>query len=137
MFGKLFTSVGLGWLGRRAMDWGGWLAGLGFLAYDVYSRLTPSDQAAVVNAIQQIFTGRWKEMTLGSVVGLAMLVFSQFRSYKATVKPAVVTSDGTKGSLDAMAPTTRQTIETVARNAAEVRPRRPLVDLLKGIFGKN
>lgn len=132
---KLFTGVGLGWLGRAAGRIGGTVGGLSLLAFDVYSRLPPSDQAAVGRAIQQIFTGRWKEVTFGTAALIVGGIFMELRGYKATVKPAVVTSEGTKTALNEVAPTTRRDIEAVANTAAGFKPDGPIVRRLKRIFG--
>lgn len=132
---KLFTQAGLGWLGRRVLDWGGWLGTTGVSLVTLYNSLPPTTQTA----IQHAWEGHWQDITLGSLVPIAALVFSQVQSYRATVKPAMVTTDGTKTSLDKMADVAPQTVahaEQAARTVAVNKPDGPVISILKGIFGK-
>lgn len=86
---RLFSQAGSGWLVRRIFDWGGWiLAAIGGVL-SFFLQLDPQLQMALLMALQ----GSWQAIPIGSAFGLAMLVFSQWRSWKATVKPHAVTSD--------------------------------------------
>lgn len=88
----IVSSAGIGWLLRRIPDWGGqllgWLGGLAVL----FMQLDPVTQAAVAAVLQ----GNWQNVTLGSLAGVILFGVGQWRSYRATVKPQVVTSGGTK-----------------------------------------
>lgn len=132
---KLFSAVGIGWLLRRVPDIGGWLVTIGGGAYTFYQVLPPSAQ----HTVQQVLTGHWQDVTLGSAFGVIMVAFATWRSYKATVKPAIVTTDGTKVGLDKVADVAPQTAahaEQAARTVAVSAPDRPIINILKGVFGK-
>src|SRR5688572_3674656 len=85
----LFTQAGFGWLLRRVPDWGGhvlgWLGGL----FALFMQLDPATQAIIVTVLQ----GNWQEITLGSAIGFVIWALSQWRSWRATVSPHVVTTD--------------------------------------------
>lgn len=127
---KLFTGVGLGWLGRRVLDWGGWLGSAVTGAMGLYSALPPTGKHAVDLALNN----HWQDITLGSLAPIALLVFAQWRSYKATVKPAIVASDGTKKPLDQVSTAARDSIEIIA--TATPPADGPVVARLKRVFGK-
>lgn len=86
------SKAGVGWLLRRIPDWGGqllgWLGGL----FALFSQLDPATQAVLISVLQ----GNWHTVTLGSLAGVVLFVVGQWQSYRATVKPQVVTSEGTK-----------------------------------------
>jgi hypothetical protein len=126
--GKLFSKVALGWFGRRVLDWGGWLGTFIGGALALYNNLPP----AVQDLILRVLTGNWKELTLGALVGLVPLVISQIASFRATVKPQVVTPEGIKTPLDELP--VGQKIETVtaARQAAQRRKKPSLLERLTG-----
>ncbi|SDG34311.1 hypothetical protein [Pelagibacterium luteolum] len=83
-------NAALGWIVRRIFDWGGWLLSIIGGALALWSQLDPVTQATLLTVLQ----GNWGEVTLGSAFGFAALVISQWRSWRATVKPQVV--DGQK-----------------------------------------
>lgn len=90
MLSSIFTAIGgnaaLGWIFRRIPDWGGWVLGWlgGLLA--LFANLDPATQALVVTVLQ----GNWQEISLGSAIGFIIWALSQWRSWRATVKPHVV-----------------------------------------------
>ncbi len=125
--GGLFTKVALGWLGRRIPDWGGWLGGILFALLQFWNGLGPEGQEFVMVVLQ----GNWKSITLGALTGLVPLVISQIASFRTTVKPQVVTPEGTRASLDDM--TVGDKIGTVVAARQAVRKKKPsLLDRLTG-----
>lgn len=125
--GGMFTKVALGWLGRRIPDWGGWLGGFLLAVFQFWNSLGPEGQEFVMIVLQ----GNWKSITLGALTGLVPLVISQIASFRTTVKPQVVTPEGTRRALDDMAPDDK--IETVVAARRAVRKKKPsLLDRLTG-----
>ena len=123
---NLFTGVVAGWLGRRALELGGLLGALtaAFLAL-------PQGQQDV---ILRILTGRWQDVTLGALAPLAMYVFSQVLSFRATVKDQVVV-DGQRVDPKRDLPSNKRIlVEEVATTAVQQKRRRPR--LLERLFGK-
>ena len=90
MFAGILTAISsnaaLGWLARRIPDWGGWLLGIIGGGLTLFMNLDPVTQMTIT----RVFQGNWQEISLGSLVGIAMLAFSQWRSWRATVNPHVV-----------------------------------------------
>ena len=86
----------------------------------------PQEQKDSVHAI---FTGQGGGLTVSAVIGLIWYLWAQWQSYRATVKPQVVTGDGQK---IAIAPNTRAASEIEARAAAAPKPPRTLWDRLTG-----
>lgn len=84
--GSFFASVAVQWFLRRILDWGGWLGAVLLGIINFYNALPPPAQAAVSTIIQ----GKWQEITLGSLIPLGALVWSQIQSFRATVRPQVV-----------------------------------------------
>jgi len=120
---SILSSVALGWLGRRVLDWGGWLGTFLLTIIGLYNGLPPLAQ----QAIQAVVSGHWQDITLGSLIPLAVLVWSQVSSFRATVKPQIVTSAGQKIDLDALQPVAAATVEATAVAAKRSRT---LADLL-------
>lgn len=145
MLGKLATQVGLGWLGRRIPDWGGWIMGIGgFLIY-IFGQLDPATQKDVMDAVGLFFTN-WREVSLGqvaTVLGAIALAWSQRRSYKATVEPQIVTPQGNKVAKEVAADQNPAAVNSAIRaadNAAaeqKIAPREGrLRAILKALVGK-
>lgn len=88
----MFQNVAIGWLVRRALDWGGWIGTIAAAVMGIYSQLSGPQQAAISQALQ----GNWQDITLGSLVPIVVLVFSQVWSFRATTAPQVVTADAQK-----------------------------------------
>jgi hypothetical protein len=127
---SILSSVALGWFGRRILDWGGWLGTFLLTVIGLYNGLPPVAQ----QAIQAVVTGHWQDLTLGSLVPLAMLVWSQISSFRATVRPQIVTSDGQKVELDKLQPAVQATVEATA--VAAPRRRTLASAVLDGLIEK-
>jgi hypothetical protein len=110
---SIFSSVALGWLGRRVLDWGGWLGTFLLTLIGLYNGLPPAAQAAVSAVIR----GEWQSLTLGSLVPLAALIWSQVASFRATVKPQIVTPEGEKVDLEKLPPAEQQDVTLRAKAA--------------------
>lgn len=121
----IFTKVAFGWLMRRVLDWGGWVGTFLLGIIGLYNTLPAQAQTAV----QAALSGHWQNITLGSLVPLGALVISQVMSFRATVKPQVVTPAGVKVPMKDM-PEPAQTIVEKAV-ATATRPK-----TLKDLFGK-
>ena len=122
----IFTSVALGWLGRRVLDWGGWLGTFLLAVVGLYNMLPASSQTAV----QAVLSGRWQDITLGALLPLGALIFSQVASFRATVKPQVVTPDGNKVAMKELPKATQTVVEEKAETVAAKRP------TIKDIFAR-
>lgn len=136
---KLFTQVGLGWLGRRVLDWGGWIGGFAGILFAIYSGLDAESQRELGGVLERLFTGQWREITLGHVAtigGMVMLIWSQRKSYKATVKPQIVTEEGERADPRVLPSNKRVMVEEVAKTAVEVQPDGPVLRALKRMFGR-
>ncbi|WMT90179.1 hypothetical protein [Pelagibacterium sp. H642] len=92
IFTAIKTNAALGWIVRRIFDWGGWLAGILGGLLTLFLQLDTLTQSAIITVLQ----GNWQEVTLGSAFGFAVLAINQWRSWRATVRPQVVTSDKKK-----------------------------------------
>lgn len=110
---SILSSVALGWLGRRVLDWGGIALGGAFGLIQFYNAMPPQVQALV----QKVATGHWQEITLGAVPGLVVWGWSQFQSFKATVKPQVVTAEGKRVEMDKLEPAAQQTVNATVKAA--------------------
>jgi hypothetical protein len=114
--GTFFSSVALQWFLRRILDWGGWIGGFLLFVINTYNALPPALQVAVTTIIE----GRWQEITLGSIIPLGALVWSQIASFRATVKPQVVI-DGQQLEMKNVPTRERTIIEEVATTALDKR----------------
>lgn len=122
----IFTSVALGWLGRRVLDWGGWLGTFLLSIIGLYNALPRAAQ----DAIQAVLSGHWQDITLGSLLPLGVLIFSQVMSFRATVKPQVVTPDGNKVAMKELPKAAQTVVVEKAETAVAKRP------TLKDIFAR-
>lgn len=125
---SILSSVALGWFTRRILDVGGWLGMVITGAIGVYSALPPQTQAAVTQAIQ----GHWGDITLSSLTPLLVYLGSQVVSFRATVKPQVVTKAGTKVSMKELPPSAQVVVAEKAETAAAKRP--TLAETLADLF---
>lgn len=105
-------NVLLGWLLRRVQELVAWVAGLAPL----FLMLPPEHQALIVAVLQ----GQGGGYSVSAYIGFAMYLWSQWQSYRATVRPQVVTGSGRKIALD---PYTRAASEIEARASTAPRPR--------------
>ncbi|MET3925921.1 hypothetical protein [Devosia sp. 2618] len=91
MFASILQSALAGWLWRRCQE----LAGVGGVLVPIYLNMSPANQAAV----QEILQGRGGGLSITAAFGLAVYLYSQVKSLRATIQPQVVTTDGTKIAL--------------------------------------
>lgn len=82
----------LGWLWRRAQEIAAWA----FTLVPIYLAMPPAMQKDV----QAIFTGQGGGLTISAAFGIVWYLWTQWQSYRATVRPQVVTTDGAKVILD-------------------------------------
>ena len=87
----LAGNVVVGWVLRRVGEVAGLLA---FLLSLVLS-LPPAYQDVII----ALLTGQGGGLTITAILGLLGYLWAQYRSYRATVTPQVVTSDKTKHEL--------------------------------------
>jgi hypothetical protein len=132
MLASFFSQAALGWLGRRALDWGGWLGTVALAGIGFYNQLSPSQQAV----IGQVISGNWQDITLGALAPFAVLVFSQVLSFRATTKPQIVTDEGVKVSTDDLPRNKKVLTEEIANVAAEKKKAARKPGLLDKLFGK-
>lgn len=125
--GAFFASVAVKWWLRRILDWGGWMATLLLGVINTYNNLPPGLQAVIV----QVIEGNWQEITLGSVPGIIALIWSQIQSYRATVKPQIVTADGKQAELRELPPGNLNAVEQFATTAIQRRGETIIEKLLK------
>lgn len=125
------SSAAFGWFLRRILDWGGWLGGFLLFVINTYNNMPPALQAAIVKVVE----GNWQEITLGSLIPLGALVWSQIVSFRATVKPQVVI-DGQQVPLQQLQPSSQKVaVEELARTAIRKRGK-TLMELLAEKLGK-
>src|SRR5690554_1470271 len=84
----LSTNVALGWIMRRVGELGGLLTFL----FSIVLALPPGYQ----DVILMLLTGRGGELTVSAVIGIVVYGFTQWRSWRSTVKPHMVTREGKK-----------------------------------------
>lgn len=119
----ILSSVALGWLGRRVLDWGGIIGGFLWFILKTYSELPPELQGAIGTVLQ----GHWAELSLGSVAGFVAWAWSQRKSWLATVRPQVVTPQGARVELDQLTPDAQH---DVLVTASQAKPRRTMANIL-------
>lgn len=129
---SFFSSVALQWLLRRVLDWGGWIGGVLLAVINTYNAMPPPLQAAVVTVIE----GNWQEITLGSLIPLAALVWSQVTSFRATVRPQIVTRDGRQADPRYLPPGNLNAVEEFAETAIEKRGETLIERALKLKWGR-
>ncbi|MET0337896.1 MAG: hypothetical protein ABW063_09045 [Caulobacter sp.] len=88
MLKSLSENVIVGWVRRRLLEVGG-IVGL----IVPFVMAMPPDQQAVLVAI---ITGQGGGLSIAALFGLGVYLFGQWRSWRATVNPQVVTSDKKK-----------------------------------------
>ena len=93
MFTGILTAISsnaaVGWIARRIPDWGGQLLGWLGALFALFTQLDPVTQSILITVLQ----GNWETVTLGSLVGVIVWAIGQWRSWKATVNPHVITKD--------------------------------------------
>lgn len=134
MFNTLFSPTALGWWGRRLADWGGWLGTTLSAVIGLYVALPEATR----EDINQVLQGRWQDITLGSLVGFVVLIWSQVMSFRATTKPQIVTDEGVKVDTSKQLPTPKKVLVDEMANAADAKKkaaRKP--NLLDKLFGRS
>jgi hypothetical protein len=121
MLTSIVQSAAAGWIGRRVQE----LGSLAAMLVPVYLAMPPE----MKEAVHAIFTGQGGGLTISAAIGLAWYLWTQFQSFRATVKPQVVTGDGQK---IAIAPNTRAASEIEARAVTAPKPARTLWDRIIG-----
>lgn len=114
-------SAALGWIWRRAQELvahATWLVPLFLSIPKPYQEL-----------IVDVLRGQGGGYSISVYIGFAGFLWTQFQSYRATVKPQVVTGDGQK---IALAPNTRAASEIEARAVTAPRPPRTLWERITG-----
>ncbi len=81
----MFNNIILSWLWRRVQEVGGWAS----VILPLYLAM-PDQQKAVIHAI---LSGQGGGLSISAAIGLVVYLFSQWQSYRSTVKPQVITSD--------------------------------------------
>lgn len=121
MLNSILQSAAAGWIGRRVQE----LGSLAAMLVPVYLAMPPD----MKESVHAIFTGKGGGLTISAAIGLAWYLWTQFQSFRATVKPQVVTGDGQK---IAIAPNTRAASEIEARAVTAPKPPRTIWDRLTG-----
>lgn len=133
MFNSLFSPAALGWWGRRLADWGGWLGTTLSAVIGLYLALPEGTR----EDINQVLQGRWQDITLGSLVGFIVLVWSQVASFRATTKPQIVTDDGVKVDTTKQLPRNKRVlVDEVATVADEKKKAARKPNIFDRIFGR-
>lgn len=125
---SILSSVALGFFGRRILDVGGWLFGSIGTLVGIYNTLPPDLQAVVIKAAQ----GHWSEIAVTAIPGFIAWGYAQFISYKATVRPQIVTKAGEK--IEGLPDSVQATVEATA--AAAPRRRTIASAVLDGLIDK-
>ena len=121
MLNSIIQSAAAGWIGRRVQE----LGSLAAMLVPVYLAMPPD----MKESVHAIFTGQGGGLTISAAIGLVWYLWTQFQSFRATVKPQVVTGDGQK---IAIAPNTRAASEIEARAVAAPKPARTLWERIIG-----
>ena len=121
MFEAIAGNVITGWLWRRVQE----LGALATVLIPIYLAMPQS----MKDDVHAIFSGQGGGVTISAAIGLAWYVWTQIQSYRATVKPQVVTSDGQK---IAIAPNTRAASEIEAKAVVAPKPPRTLLERVLG-----
>jgi len=126
MFTTIAVAVGqnvvFGWLWRRAQE----ISSLSAVLVPIYLAMPPAMQEDV----RAIFTGQGGGLTISAGLGIAWYLWTQFQSWRATVRPQVVTTDGEKIALPQRSVATSQ-VEAIAK-AAPAPGRKTLLEMLLG-----
>lgn len=102
----------LGWLWRRAQELASWALAL----VPIYLAMPPAMQKDV----QAIFMGQGGGLTVSAVIGIVWYLWTQWQSYRATVRPQVVTTEGQKVIFDKGTPVASRA-DAVAATAPKPR----------------
>lgn len=112
MLTSIIQSAAAGWIGRRVQE----LGSLAAMLVPVYLAMPPD----MKDSVHAIFTGQGGGLTISAAIGLAWYLWTQLQSFRATVRPQVVTGDGKKIVLEKDTRAASQ-IEAVAVTAPRAR----------------
>lgn len=116
----------LGWLWRRLQELVSWAFGLAPL----YMALPPAHQETILSVLR----GEGGTLSISAYAGLAWYLFTQWQSFRATVKDQVVV-DGQKVDPDKdMSARDSTLVKEKALTAADKKKRQP--GILERLFGK-
>lgn len=85
------SNVVIGWLWRRVLEVGGWLAAI----LPIFMAMPPEHQAVII----AILTGQGGALSVSAAIGFAVYLWSQIMSWRSTVKPQIVTPDNKRREL--------------------------------------
>lgn len=123
-----FSSVVVGWVLRRALELGG-LVGTGLT---IWNNLDPELQGVVLSLLSR----NWENITLGSLVPVALSVWGYAWSFISTRRNQVVVDGKQVPIRDLGAPQQQIAVEEIARTAITKRERKTLAQLLAEKIGK-
>ena len=125
MFTTVATAIAqnviFGWLWRRGQE----LGSLATILVPIYLAMPPAMQKDV----QAIFSGQGGGLTITAAFGILWYLWTQFKSWRATVQPQVVTPSGEKIELPKQGVATSQ-VEALAKAAPT--PRKTLFEMWIG-----
>jgi hypothetical protein len=81
----MFQNVIIGWIARRALEFGGIIGA----ALTAWNNLPPATQDAILSVLGR----NWETITLGALAPIALSLWGYVWSFLSTVKPQVVTAD--------------------------------------------
>ncbi|KQU96424.1 hypothetical protein [Devosia sp. Root105] len=106
----------------------GWIGGL----LTLYGLMPHEVQQTVL----AILGGRWGDVSLAAAGGFIVWAFTQWRSYRATVKPQIVTEDGKQAEFRELPEGTANAVEQFAQTAILRRGETIVEKLLKLKLGR-
>lgn len=123
----LLNNVAIQWLIRRVPDWGGWIGTILTTLFGIYAVLPAGSQEIV----QMALSGNWQQITLGSLVPLLVVIYSQVISFRKTVQPQFVREVAGK-TVSTPLSEVPDRVEAEVKVATPTPRRRTLVDVLLG-----
>lgn len=122
-------NVVVGWIWRRFLEIGGVVGFFGGIAFKYWSSLDPAQQSVIA----RLFSRAYADVTIGELkvvlIPFAMALWGYVWSFRSTVAPQVVTSDGKRTESKKMAPEQQVQVEIAAKEVA-VQPK----SIFDGIF---
>ena len=84
IFAGLAGNAVVGWVSRRVLEIGGWLAAI----IPLFMAMPPEYQAVVV----AILTGQGGGLSIATAFGFVVYLWSQIMSWRSTMRPHITTS---------------------------------------------